>query len=119
MKASKSAGRDATVKRLAAMPDAEIDYSEIPELTPEMLKTARRAGPLVPPGSVWEKETAPEGEVRYRVVRGGARAGAGRKPAGHVRVGLCLSPRAKAALERRAKKEHKTLSAVIEALLVG
>ncbi len=87
------AERQARLRRLADKPDAAIDFSDIPELTAEEF------------GSM-------------RVSRGGSRPGAGRKPTGHVRIGLSLSPRAKAALERRAKKEHKTMSSIVEALLL-
>ena len=102
-------------------PVARVEYDEddCPILTPELLATAKKVGPLIPPGSVWIKEPAPAGMTRYRVVHGGPRAGAGRKPAGHVRLSLNVSPRAKATLERRAKKEHKTLSAIVEELLVA
>ncbi len=119
MKTRKSDNSDETLKRLRAMRDEDIDYSEIPEITPEMMKTARRVGPMIPPGSKFVRVPAPAGMVRYKVVHGGARPGAGRKPTGHVRVGLNISPKAKANLLRRAKREHTTISAVVEALLTA
>lgn len=104
-----------------AAPASAIKYDEddCPILTPELLAKAKPVGPMVTKDSTWQKIEAPEGITRYRVVHGGARPGAGRKPTGHVRLSLNVSPRAKAALQRRAKKEHKTLSAVIEELIAA
>lgn len=45
---------------------------------------------------------------------GGARAGAGRKPAGRKPVLLRLSPAVLAALRAKAKAEHRTLSEIAE-----
>jgi hypothetical protein len=99
--------------------EVELDDDDAPILTPELLAKAKLVGPANPPGSKLVRVPSAPGETVYKVVRGGVRPGAGRKPSGHVRLSLSVSPRAKAALERRAKKEHKTLSAVIEELLVA
>lgn len=44
MKKELSAELQAQLERLAAMPDEEIDLSDIPETTEEMWRTARRPG---------------------------------------------------------------------------
>jgi hypothetical protein len=88
------AERLARLKRLAALPDAAIDFSDIPEMTEAQMASAV-------------------------VVRGGYRVGAGRKSTGHVQLGLSVSPKAREALRRRAAKEHKSMSAIVEAFLLG
>lgn len=99
--------------------EVALDEDDAPILTSELLAKASRAGPVNPPGSRLVRVPSAPGETVYKVVRGGMRAGAGRKPSGHVRLSLNVSPRTKAALQRRAKKERKTLSAVIEELIAA
>lgn len=94
MKAETPAERLARLKRLAALSDEQIDFSDIPKATPEQLASG-----------VWH--------------RGGYRPGAGRKSTGHVQLGLNVSPKARDALRRRAKKEHTTMSALVEAMILG
>lgn len=79
----------ARYKRLAKLPDSAIDFSDAPELTDEEL-------------------------AQTVVVRGGKRAGAGRKATGHVQVVIRVSPRVRDALRKKAKREHTTLGGVIE-----
>jgi len=54
-----------------------------------------------------------------RPLRGGARAGAGRKPSGNKPVLLRLSPRTLKVLRSQARRTGKTLSAVAEEKLSG
>lgn len=88
------AERQARYKRLAALTDDQIDFSDIPELTKEDFAKM-----------TWH--------------RGGYRPGSGRKPTGHVQLGLSVSPKAREVLRRRAKKEHTTMSSLVEALILG
>ena len=59
---------------------------------------------------------SPEQAARMstQIIHGGARKGAGRKKTGHVRLQILLSPQARARIVRTARREGKTLSAVIE-----
>ena len=52
--------------------------------------------------------------TRMKVTRGGRRPGAGRKSIGNVRMQILVSEKVRKLIEKRAKKEGKTLSAVIE-----
>lgn len=90
---------------------------EAPELTAELIAKARRVGPVAPADSrlVLTGETG--GMVQAKFVHGGARPGSGRKPLGHVRVTLSLSPEARRRLVSRAKRERKTMSDLVAGLL--
>jgi hypothetical protein len=48
------------------------------------------------------------------VTHGGRRLGAGRKKIGNVRMQIFVSEKVRRLIERKARKEGKTLSAVIE-----
>lgn len=77
---------------LKAQGDAGIDFSEAPEIT-----------------------TADITSGRVRIVsRGGARAGAGRKPAGRVPMTLRVRPEVAARLRAEAKRLGKSISEVAE-----
>jgi len=52
--------------------------------------------------------------ARMKVTRGGRRPGAGRKKIGNVRMQILVSEKVRKLIEKRAKREGKTLSAVIE-----
>lgn len=90
---------------------------EAPELTPQLITKARRVSPAAPANCrlVLTGETG--GMVQARFVHGGVRPGAGRKPLGHVRVTLSLSPDARRRLVARAKRERKTMSDLVTGLL--
>ncbi len=57
-----------------------------------------------------------KGKLIERRMWGGARSGAGRKPAGHVRMQLVVSPQTRRRIEALAKREHLTLSGAVERL---
>lgn len=84
--------REARYKRLAALKDEHIDFSDAPDASDEEL-------------------------AQSVTVRGGVRPGAGRKRLGRVRVTLSLDPAVRQRLLSRAKKEDKTLSELIASLL--
>ena len=50
------------------------------------------------------------GQVIVRPLRGGKRAGAGRKASGHVRLNLLVPAETREQLENLAKRDHVTLS---------
>ena len=82
---------------LAIKPDAEIDFSDQPEITDADIAAGR-----------------------VQVVRrGGARIGAGRKPSGRQQVSLRLRPSTLRQLRAAAKREGKTISDVAEARLLA
>jgi hypothetical protein len=89
--------------------------------------TARERGTIEvsPMGLHWpllDEDLSLEGILAGRHGRplghGGKRRGAGRKPSGREPVTLRLKPQARRALERRAHREGRTLSATLEALLL-
>ena len=51
-----------------------------------------------------------------RPQRGGVRVGAGRKPAGHVRMQIVVTPQTRRRIEALAKRERLTLSGAVERL---
>lgn len=51
---------------------------------------------------------------RYGRARGGVRKGAGRKPTGHVRMQICVSPATRNLIRKLARAQKMTLSAVVE-----
>ena len=57
------------------------------------------------------------GVVRAKVVHGGVRPGAGRKPQGHVRMWMTVPPSVKAKMEARAKRSGKSVSALFVEML--
>ncbi len=79
------------LEALAKRRDSAIDYSDIPDSSEAFLAKAK-------------------------IVRGGARPGSGRKPAGHVRLSLSVAPSVKSRLTARAKREGKTVSSLVEEL---
>jgi hypothetical protein len=89
-----SAGAKARLARLAAKTDAEIDFSDQPEVTEAAIE---------------------KGDFRV-IGRGGKRAGAGRRALGKTRKTVKLSPLAVRRLEAYARR-HKLphFSAAIEA----
>ena len=98
-----------------AKPEAlELDEDDAPLITPELLaKGKKTVYPRPAVGSVY-RETVKDGVVSYVATRGGRRAGAGRKPTGHVALRLNVSPAVRKRIESEAKKRHMTLSAVVE-----
>lgn len=83
-------------KKLAALPDSAIDFSDIPELGEEFFKKAK---PLSQ--------------------HGGLRPNSGRKRSGHIRLTLSVSPTFRRKLQQKADREGLTLSAYVETHLVG
>lgn len=64
----------------------------------------------------WER-TETKGAVTLRPVRGGARAGAGRKSKGHVRMQLLVSPATRRKIEAVAKRRKLTLSEAVDQIV--
>lgn len=91
MKKETPAERLARHKRLAALPDSSIDFSDIPEMTKAQMDAAI-------------------------VVRGGYRTGAGRKPSGHVSMRISIRPQTRKRIEALAKKQGMTMSAVVDSM---
>ncbi len=94
----------------------EDDY-DAPELTPEMVAKARRVGPVMPGPAKLILGSPKDGVVTAKLVRGGARPGAGRKPSGRVQSGIRLLPRTKVRLAALAKQQHRSVSELADELL--
>lgn len=89
----------------------EFDASR--RLTPSEVAAAGIPTPGKMTGLEWERAEA-EGVVTLRPKRGGARAGAGRKAKGHVRMQLLVSPETRRRIEALAKRRRMTLSEAVE-----
>jgi len=91
---------------------------ELPERGFEVLVGARvRAAGLPetnPPGTEYERAEGASGVVTLRAKRGGRREGAGRKPGGHVRMQLSVSPEVRRKIADLAKRQKVTLSEAVE-----
>jgi len=89
-------------------------------LTPEEQRWEDAIDAAEPPtyadAATVEKFAAAAGKALRELRRGGARAGAGRKPRPHVRTTVLLAPAVRAKLERLAKREG-SLSAAVEKLV--
>jgi len=122
--AKKRLASSAHARRIAAnvraIPDSEIDFSDIPPSTEEELKRARRVGHAVKtfnyvPDSEIDLSDSPEltpGEMkRARRV--------GRPATGNAKtlIALRVAPRVLADLRRAAAKEHKPYQTYIHELL--
>jgi hypothetical protein len=91
--------------------DEFFDYSQARRAG----KTALKKGDLVT-----VRELRGERVVReYTYRHGGRRAGAGRKPTGHVRVQLLISAAARDRLDELARRRGTTRSQVVEELAVA
>lgn len=102
---------------------AKIKYTEEPkdglELPDEgfvVLSRAKQRAAGIPepqPGTKYERNEK-AGVVTLRPLRGGKRAGAGRKPSGHVRIQLLVSPTTRKKILILAKRQKVTLSEAVE-----
>lgn len=59
------------------------------------------------------------GKLVERRMWGGVRVGAGRKPVGHVRMQIVVTPQTRRRIEALAKREHLTLSGAVERLVAA
>ncbi|MDR1190094.1 MAG: hypothetical protein LBK60_00315 [Verrucomicrobiales bacterium] len=57
--------------------------------------------------------------AKFYRFHGGARIGAGRKPLGKTQMLLRLRPKSAAAIRAKAKREHLTLSEVVDNLVLA
>ncbi|MDR2462197.1 MAG: hypothetical protein LBD30_00240 [Verrucomicrobiales bacterium] len=57
--------------------------------------------------------------AKFTRLHGGARSGAGRRPLGKTTMLLHLRPQAAAAIRTTARREHQTLSAVVDRLVTA
>lgn len=102
---------------------AKIKYTEEPkdglELPNEgfvVLSRAKQRVAGIPepqPGAEYERSEK-AGVVILRPLRGGKRTGAGRKPSGHVRMQLLVSPTTRKKILTLAKRQKITLSKAVE-----
>jgi len=89
---------------------------ELPEEGFQVLKPAdvsRKWKSLSAERGVYD-EVRKGGTVQLVPTRGGARAGAGRKPSGHVRLQLSVSPATRKKIEAFAKRRNLSLSQAVE-----
>jgi len=87
----------ARLEKLKNIRDEDIDFSDAPEVTDEAIT---------------------RGEYRL-APRGGARAGAGRKPVGHVQLTLWVRPQTARRLRTAAKRNGKTMSHLADECLAA
>lgn len=92
------------------------DGWELPETGFEVVSREKQKKAGIPAvqsiGTEYERSES-GGKVTLRP-RGGKREGAGRKPAGHVRMQLLVLPKTRLKIERLAKKQKVTLSKVVD-----
>jgi hypothetical protein len=82
-----------------------------PSAKPLAAEAQRRAGIPAPgaAGTLYER-TEQDGRIVVKPLRGGKRAGAGRKATGHVRLNLLVPPETREQLKKLADRDHVTLS---------
>lgn len=82
-----------------------------PAIKPLTADAQRRMGIPAPDstGTVYER-TEQKSRVVVKPLRGGKRAGAGRKANGHVRLNLLVPPETRQQLEKLAERDQVTLS---------
>jgi len=105
------------MKKKTEYTDEPKDGMELPESGFEVVSRTRQIAAGLPALEATEYERAENGgRVTLTPVRGGRREGAGRKPTGHVRMQLLVSPATRRKIESLAKRQKITLSAVVEHL---
>lgn len=104
------------MKKKIRYTDEPKDGFELPEEGFEILKSdigSKKLKSLAVENVPYDKRFV-GGKVRLLPRRGGARAGAGRKPSGHVRLQLSVSPSTRRKIEAIAKLRNLTLSQAVE-----
>ena len=103
------------MKKKIEYTDEPKDGMELPESGFEVVSRARQIAAGMPALEAVEYERAENGgRVTLTPARGGRREGAGRKPTGHVRMQLFVSPATRRKIESLAKRRKVTLSEVVE-----
>ncbi len=97
--------------------DEPKDGTELPERGFTVLSRAQQRAAGIsapqPPGTEYEQIEKAE-VVTLRPLRGGKRDGSGRKPSGHVRMQLFVSPSTRKKIQSLAKRQKVTLSEAVE-----
>ncbi|MFZ4774690.1 MAG: hypothetical protein ACOYM3_04965 [Terrimicrobiaceae bacterium] len=103
------------MKKKIEYTDEPKDGMELPESGFKVVSRARQISAGLPSMDAAEYERAANGDrVTLTPVRGGRRQGAGRRPTGHVRMQLLVSPATRRKIESLAKHRKVTLSEVVE-----
>ena len=98
--------------------DEPKDGLELPESAYEVLSSSivsKKWRELFVSGEGYDKLQKGE-KIQLVPTRGGAREGAGRRPTGHVRLQLSISPATRKKIEAMAKLNNITLSQAVEQL---
>ena len=104
------------MKKKIRYTDEPKDGLELPEEGFEILTSgiaSKKLKSLAVEKGPYDKHVV-RGQARLIPRRGGARAGAGRKPSGHVRLQLSVSPSTRRKIEAIAKLRNLTLSQAVE-----
>lgn len=103
------------MKKKIEYQDEPKDGIELPASGFEVVSRSRQvAAGLAAPEAVEYDRTSVGGRVVLTPHRGGRRAGAGRKPTGHVRMQLLVSPATRRKIESLAAQRNVTLSQAVE-----
>ena len=103
------------MKKKIKYTDEPKDGMELPESSFEVVSRERQIAAGLPAPKDLEYDRAEAGgRVTLKARRGGRREGAGRKPSGHVRMQLLISPAARRKIESLARRRKVTLSEAVE-----